>query len=176
MILEAIGGALPTGLIVWIGLIAAQTGLAKCGLWTPVELWRLFLIAWAAMALPGILFGPAFESVSGKLSLGLCLLGFAVGIVAQLSSRRGRPLEVPASTEEDLPGKRHGSTATGTVCIVLAVLLFAWIQSHAPGNLSVLFTGGWVLKREAYYFALVIACLLGVYGVTNLVRALRAEK
>jgi len=44
--------------------------------------------------------------------------------------------EQAMSQEKDLFGKRQGSKITGTICIVLAVIAFLWVQSHAPGCLE----------------------------------------
>ncbi len=70
--------------------------------------------------------------------------------------------------EKDLFGKKQGSKVSGTICLVVAVVIFISAQrmTYVEGTPS-----------EAHnYFWIVCALLIGLYGIVNIVRALRSEK
>jgi hypothetical protein len=67
------------------------------------------------------------------------------------------------------PGCHRILTANPVTC-------FLWAQSHAPGNFSTLLTGGWVLKEGPCYGVMGLVCLLGIFGIVNLVRALISQQ
>ena len=65
---------------------------------------------------------------------------------------------------------------TGAVSVVLSVVGYLWLQSHAPGNVSAIFMKGWVLKEGPYYAMLATDLLVGIYGIIHLARAIRSDK
>lgn len=87
---------------------------------------------------------------------------------------RGRGSSV--SSTKDFFGKKEGNLISGTVCIVASVIVFIWVQSHAPGNIGAALTSGWVLKEWAYYSFVAFVLLVAIYGIVNLARALRSKQ
>jgi hypothetical protein len=119
----------------------------------------------------------------GSLGVGLCfgvMLTWPVCIIwaAMAASSHNRKLVVGTKLagERDLLGVKKGNVLVGAGGLVVSVVAFLWIQSHAPSNIATALNGGWALKEGPYYSFLALVVLVGVCGTVYLVQSLISQQ
>jgi hypothetical protein len=99
----AVAYSIPLAVVIWLALAITSVALRRLGVRAPIPRLRVFLVAWAVLALIVLFAGEAAVAPIGTVAVGILMLGILLWLAALLLNLFGigRRAHTPAARDPD---------------------------------------------------------------------------